>query len=109
MKFLSSNTFLIIEDKQLQRINSADVQIRVRRIFTENVRLVAHAGTRRREAPASGEKLGPDAAYGDSYRFETTETLPVGYALIFDAPICVTNQRLFPRAFYSNIVLLGRI
>jgi hypothetical protein len=36
MKFPSWNTFLIIEDKQPQRINSADVQIRVRRIFTES-------------------------------------------------------------------------
>jgi hypothetical protein len=42
---------------------------------------------------------------GDSYQFETTETLPVGYALLFAATICVTTsatvsaRALFPHRF----------
>lgn len=67
------------------------------KIPSSNAFLIIETSSENKGAPASGEKLGLGAAYGDSYQFETTETLPVGYALLFDAAICVTNQRLFPR------------
>src|ERR1700730_4472283 len=57
MKFPSSNTFLIIEDKQLQRINSADVQTRVRRIFTERPARRSRWNKKKR-GPSFGRKAG---------------------------------------------------
>jgi len=122
MKFPSSNTFLIIEDKQPQRINSADVQIRVRRIFTERPARRSR-WNKKREAPASGEKLGPDATYGDLYWFKTPETLSRGYVLGYghdmrhhirdsfrarsiptsfylDASKLVAWRRVFPRVYF---------
>ena len=106
MKFPSSNTFLIIEDKQLQRINSVDVQIRVRRIFTERPARRSR-WNKKREAPASGEKLGPDAAYGDLYRFKTPETLSRGIRALIrrhDLRHHIRDSfraRFIPTSFYS--------
>ena len=109
MKFLSSNTFLIIEDKQLQRINSADVQTRVRRIFTERPARRSRWNKKKR-GPSFGRKAGARCSLrrivsvqnaGNAFPWDTCSDTPPRFA----SP----HQRLVPRAFYSYIFLLGRI
>jgi hypothetical protein len=57
--------------------------------YLPKVRLVAHIGVNKKAAPTSGEKLRPGAAYGDSDRLETTETLPCSYSMPqFSSPHC---------------------
>jgi hypothetical protein len=106
MKFPSSNTFLIIEDKQLQRINSADVQIRVRRIFTERPARRSRWNKKKR-GPSFGRKAGARCSLrrvqnaGNAFPWDTCSDTPPRFA----SP----HQRLVPRAFYSHIFLLVRI